>query len=223
MKAKIAEVYESIQGEGIYAGARQIFVRFYGCNLSCKFCDTKLTNFDKYSSVELDNLLQKFSQSVHSVCFTGGEPLMQNDFLKKMLGIVKHRGYTTYLETNGTPFEELKSVLDDIDTIAMDFKLPSSTGLHGLWDEHKRFLEAALKKDVFVKMVICHSTIKDDLDKAIGIISSFNSNIPVVLQPNFHETDRSLLKKIFEFQESAQDSLNDVRVIPQIHKILGIK
>ncbi|MFH1202379.1 MAG: 7-carboxy-7-deazaguanine synthase QueE [Candidatus Omnitrophota bacterium] len=221
MKAKIAEVFESIQGEGIYAGTKQIFVRFYGCNLACKFCDTRLTQFDKYSSLELDNLLQKFPKSVNSICFTGGEPLRQKDFLKEILGIVKHRGYKTYLETNGTLFNELKEVLDDVDTISMDFKLPSSTGLKSFWDEHKKFLGLASRKDVFVKTVICHSTKKDDLDRAIGLLRSMDLDIPLVLQPNFFETDNSLLRKISEFQEMALNRLKDVRVIPQIHKYIA--
>lgn len=223
MKGKIAEVFESIQGEGIYAGIRQIFVRFYGCNLNCKFCDSKLTHFDKYSSMELDNLLQKFSQSVHSVCFTGGEPLLQKDFLEQFLGIMKHRQMTTYLETNGTLYNELKTVLDDVDIIAMDFKLPSSTGLHGLWDEHKRFLEAASNKKVFVKMVICHSTKEEDLDRALGLVKAMGKDTPIVLQPNFFETDSDLIKKISDFQKIALERLADIRVIPQMHKYLGKK
>ena len=223
MKAKIAEVFESIQGEGIYVGARQIFVRFYGCNLSCKFCDTKLTNFDKYSSVELDNLLQKFSQSIHSVCFTGGEPLLQKDFLEQFLGIMKHRQMTTYLETNGTLYNELKYVLEDIDIIAMDFKLPSSTGLGSFWNEHKKFLETAVNKEVFVKMVICHSTKEDDLDRALRLVKSVEKSIPIVLQPNFFEADIGLLRKISDFQRIALDRLADIRVIPQMHKFMNQK
>ncbi|MDX9694125.1 MAG: 7-carboxy-7-deazaguanine synthase QueE, partial [Methanothermobacter sp.] len=40
MRAPIMEVFSSIQGEGLLVGCRQIFIRFAGCNLNCKYCDT---------------------------------------------------------------------------------------------------------------------------------------------------------------------------------------
>jgi len=40
MKAAIYEIFESIQGDRILVGVRQLFVRFAGCNLSCCYCDT---------------------------------------------------------------------------------------------------------------------------------------------------------------------------------------
>ncbi len=39
--ADIAEIFSSIQGEGVYVGRRQIFIRFCGCNLNCRYCDTE--------------------------------------------------------------------------------------------------------------------------------------------------------------------------------------
>ena len=37
---KIKEIFESIQGEGLYIGSKQLFIRFCACNLKCKYCDT---------------------------------------------------------------------------------------------------------------------------------------------------------------------------------------
>lgn len=44
MKGKITEIFESIQGEGIYQGIRQIFLRFAECNLQCSFCTSEDAN-----------------------------------------------------------------------------------------------------------------------------------------------------------------------------------
>ena len=82
IKGRISDVFESIQGEGPYVGERQIFVRLFGCNLNCKFCDTKLERFDEYTAPELLDRILEFRGNYHSISFTGGEPLLQKDFLK---------------------------------------------------------------------------------------------------------------------------------------------
>lgn len=223
MKGKVAEVFESIQGEGIYAGVKQIFIRFYGCNLGCQFCDTKLNHYEKYSSLELLNKIQRFSQPYHSVCFTGGEPLWQKDFLKEILSFVVPQNITTYLETNGTLFNGLSEVLDNIDIISMDIKLPSSTGLDEFWEEHKKFLKLALNKEVFVKTVICLDTSEEDLRSCVELIADFKKDIPFILQPNSNELTRELMDKLWEFQKVAGEALDEVRVIPQMHKLIGVR
>ena len=219
-KAKIADVFFSIQGEGIYAGSPQVFVRFYGCNLGCRFCDTRLSAYDKYSPLELYHRVQKFTQAYHSLCLTGGEPLLHKDFLKKFLRLVKYDGITTYLETNGILADSIKELIDDIDIIAMDFKLPSSTGMVSCWREHQKFLKVALKKEVFVKMVICSSTERRDIDEAIKLILKLRAkSIPLVLQPNFFELGKELLARTRLWQKYCSRKLACVKVIPQLHKM----
>ena len=222
-KGKIAEIFSSIQGEGIYAGLRQIFVRCYGCNLNCNYCDTKLTVYEKYSPAKVYEMIQRFEGPYHSICFTGGEPLLQKDFLKTILGFIRHDGLTSYLETNGTLPDALSDLIDDIDIIAMDFKFPTSTGMRNFWQEHCEFLKTALKKNVFIKSIICFSTQKEDLEMAVSIISRVNKNVPFVLQPNFYEMSPSLLNKVRDLQKTALEKLDDVRIIPQIHKLVGVR
>ena len=224
MKAKIAEVFQSIQGEGIYLGKEQFFIRFYGCNLNhCRFCDTRLNSFKEYESHDLFNYLRSSFHGFHSISLTGGEPLAQKDFLKEFLPLVKQVGFMTYLETNATLPEALKEVIDYIDIIAMDFKFPSSTGLRDLWQEHESFLKIASQKEVFVKAVICNSTDLADLKKATQLLSNFNQSIPFILQPNSYEINKVLMDKIQEFQNFSLKFLSDVRVIPQMHKLVGVK
>ncbi|UKI41709.1 MAG: 7-carboxy-7-deazaguanine synthase QueE [Candidatus Melainabacteria bacterium] len=84
--AKINEIFKSIQGEGKYLGANQVFVRFSKCNLSCKFCDTPFLEGKEYNVPTLTQKLSSFDLAkVHSISFTGGEPLMFVDFLDEFL------------------------------------------------------------------------------------------------------------------------------------------
>lgn len=221
-KGKIAEIFGSIQGEGIYQGIRQIFIRFYGCNLSCRFCDTRLNFYRKYSINDLLKRIDSYNGNYHSISLTGGEPLLQVNFLKDFLSKLKKR--RIYLETNGTLPEELAKIIDKIDIISMDIKLPSSTGLKDFWDEHKRFLEIALKRKLFIKAVICNSTRLQDIRKTVELIADFDKNIPFILQPNSFEVRRKkLMQKLANFQKFCSNYLYFVRVIPQMHKFLGIR
>jgi organic radical activating enzyme len=224
MKGKIAEVFKSIQGEGIYVGLEQIFIRFYGCNLNhCRFCDTQLDSFKEYESDDLFDYLKSSFEGLNFLSLTGGEPLIQSDFLREFLPLVKQAGFRTYLETNATLPEALRDIIDYIDIISMDFKLPSSTGLRDFWQEHEAFLRVALEKEVFAKAVICNSTDFADIKRAVELLSNFNQNIPFILQPNSFELDRLLMNKIGGFRGFSLESLSDVRVIPQMHKLAGVK
>lgn len=223
-KAKVADIFYSIQGEGIYAGSPQVFVRFYGCTLGCRFCDTPLSAYDKYTPLGLYRQIKRFSSPYHSLCLTGGEPLLHKDFLKQLLKLVKYDAITTYLETNGILAEEFSELIDDIDIVAMDVKLPSSTGTQAYWPEHRRFLELALRKEVFIKMVICLATTLEDLDEAISLLLSLGAGQTcVVLQPNFFELSKELLAKTSEWAQYCSRHLFCVKVIPQLHRIIGVK
>ncbi|MCM8779797.1 MAG: 7-carboxy-7-deazaguanine synthase QueE, partial [Candidatus Omnitrophica bacterium] len=172
MQARIAEIFKSIQGEGIYHGVEQVFVRFFGCNLKCNFCDTPLTNYEELENQELLNRISAFGNGYHSISLTGGEPLLQTDFLKELLPFIKSEGIKSYLETNGILYRQLSQIINNIDIVAMDFKLPSSTGMTCFWQEHENFLRIALKKEVFVKIVVLNSTTQKEIGKSISLIRS---------------------------------------------------
>lgn len=223
MKGRIAEVFDSIQGEGLYLGHKQIFTRFFGCNLLCKFCDTRLNNFREVEPAELVEEIKSYSGDFHSVSFTGGEPLLQKDFLKEALKLTKAAGFKNYLETNGTLFFELRDVIDNVDIVSMDLKFPSSSGMGRLWWMHNKFLKIAGSKEVFIKAVICQETVEGDLIEAINLIKEVNKSVVLVLQPNSLEHNEALTKKIEDFREICRRHAVTVRVIPQTHKMMGIR
>lgn len=220
--ARIAEIFESIQGEGLYTGQKQVFIRFFGCNLSCAFCDTPLAEFKDYSVQELKDTLAGYA-GYHSLSLTGGEPLCQADFLRDFLkgfeGKVK-----VYLETNGTLVNELSKIINFVDIIAMDFKLPSFSNTRSFWKEHEDFLKIALSKEVFIKIVITKATDAQEIQTARDIIKRVKPDVDVVLQPNWFELDSALLAKLESFKEELMDfGIPHVRILPQAHKYAGIK
>lgn len=221
-KARIVEIFNSIQGEGLYAGEEQTFVRFYGCNMNCKFCDESAKkNFIEYTP---DEAIQRIMDGAkNTISMTGGEPLLHTDFLKEMLPFLKNKGFNIYLETNGILKDRLLEVLDFIDIISMDFKLPSSTGGPMYWTEHVDFLKAALRKEVFVKSVVTRETAIKDIETASTLISQINKDVVFIIQPASVGSKTEHAELLDAFFETANSRLNNVKVMQQLHKILGVR
>lgn len=227
--ARIQEIFTSIQGEGVFSGKRQIFVRFFGCNLNCAFCDTVQPpeDFKEYSAEDLFFAVsgQAEPQNVHSVSLTGGEPLLETEFLKNILPKLKQSTYCLYLETNGTMPQQLESIIDYVDIVAMDIKLPSSTGLGSFWKEHAEFLKIAMRKMVFAKVVITAKTTAKDFYRAVNLIREKDPHIALVIQPVNPQlgTEPADAKILEQFKNIASEHLYKVRIIPQMHKLFGVK
>lgn len=229
LKADILEVFSSIQGEGLSIGERQIFIRFHGCNLQCGFCDTK--SLKKPARASLKKILEQVDSlneehTHNTVSITGGEPLLHAMFLKRLLPKIIDRGCKIHLETNGTLAKELNSVIKYIDNVAVDIKLPSVSKNKSCWQKHSRFLKAVFKKRFFVKVVVSRELDMADFDKAIELMRKISIDIPFVIQPETKKNSCRLnitAEKLLQLQERALKSLNQVRVIPQAHKMLGVK
>lgn len=229
-KADLVEIFSSFQGEGPYIGVKQIFIRFAGCNLNCSFCDTP--NDVAFKNVTISQVMEKVKDLEeacgvhHSVSLTGGEPLLQVDFLAHLLPILKEQNFKTYLETNGTLIEALKRIIKYIDIIAMDIKLPSSSGMPPLWQNHTDFLNIAKEKDVFVKVVVTEDTLENDILEARNIVERFDEDIIFVIQPASVDNKGSFKvseEKLLDYFGLSRKRLRDVRIIPQLHKIVGIR
>jgi 7-carboxy-7-deazaguanine synthase len=229
MKAKISEIFQSIQGEGQYAGVKQVFVRFFSCNMNCVWCDTKesignkTADFQEMSVTQVLAAIRKLQNGCRSVSLTGGEPLLQENFLKEFLPQIQKLKMLRYLDTNGILHEELQEIVKDVDVIAMDIKLPSSTQGPAYWAEHAAFLKVARRTDLFVKMVISQNTKKTDLAKAVSLITRTAPKIVVVLQPNSCDLKNGIVAKCRDYQNYCLKYLSDVRILPQMHKWMGIR
>jgi len=228
MRARISEIFKSVQGEGKYLGVRQVFVRFQGCNLGCVWCDTSASRRQgAFLELTVPQLLKRvqnvWDNSCHSVSLTGGEPLLQAEFLQEFCRCLKAKNIPVYLETNGVCGEDLRRVINLVDIISMDIKLPSSTGDRAFWDEHQEFLSLAKNKEVFVKAVISRKTSRADIVRMVKLVKKTAPGILLVLQPQSGPGFPAAVRKSLAYQEYCLKYLPDVRVIPQVHKILGVR
>ena len=240
LTAFISEVFSSIQGEGMYVGRRQVFVRFCGCNLACRYCDTAGSRQpvahcrvepEPASATEdrvanpispdgLDDIVTRIARSArhHSISLTGGEPLLHADFIRSWL-LNRKDGLPVHLETNGTLPDELAKLIGLIDVVAMDIKLASVTGQEFRGAEHLRFLQiAAARAEVFVKAVFGEATPQSELTEVVRALSRVNHAIPVVLQP-VTGPGAPGARRILACQSFLSKDLPNVLVIPQTHKI----
>ncbi|WP_225369796.1 7-carboxy-7-deazaguanine synthase QueE [Methanobrevibacter arboriphilus] len=164
MKAPIVEIFSSFQGEGLWIGKRQIFIRFAGCNLNCNYCDTKNSqNVNNGILKSVEEVVKKIKEletpDLHSISFTGGEPLLYFDFINE---IISQTDFKIMIETNGTLPDSL-SKINNLNCVSLDLKLPEHFNKD--WNEeifNNEILSIksliANKKNFYCKIVVSPST-----------------------------------------------------------------
>ena len=121
---QVSEIFYSIQGEGVNIGQPAIFLRLAGCHLRCSWCDSKFTwertSGKKMSTAAIVKEIRQYPSK--NLIITGGEPLLQQNALKELLGKLP-KSYFVEMETSGS----LKSYLHDyIDQYNCSPKLSNS-------------------------------------------------------------------------------------------------
>ena len=215
---KIREIFTSIQGEGPYVGQKHIFVRFCKCNLNCAYCDTDF-NSQNAKDYNIDDLaLNLADNDAEVISFTGGEPLLELDFLKEFLCEYKSKlNKKIYLETNGTLYKNLAQIIDNIDIISMDIKLESATGQPNLFFENEEFLKIAQKKETFAKIVFDENISDDEIEKTTTLAKKYNTLL--ILQPKMPINKGLDLDNIYN---KFYKKYKNIRLIPQVHKYLNL-
>ncbi len=244
LRGYIHEVFGSFQGEGSYVGERHIFVRLSGCALGCDYCDTEGSQEVRPAAhleagagkgfVEAPNplgveavvravlALEPWPGFNSALCITGGEPLEQPGFVKALLTALAGE-FRVVLETNGTLPDALREVIGLVDVVSMDIKLPSVSGKGPLWREHGLFLETCREREVVVKAVVSGSTPLEEVARAAMLVAERAPDALLVLQPVTGHPDAAGPERMMEFFSEARGIVGRVRVIPQVHKIMGVK
>ena len=213
----VNEIFESLQGESTNTGLPTVFVRLFGCNCWCKYCDTPQDKNDKRRMTIADVVKAVEGFRMPRVCFTGGEPLLQWDDLSAAVLELVTKNYDVSIETNGCVEIEDANVRSY--RYIMDIKCPSSkmSGKNIYENFHK------LKPFDEVKFVI-----KDKADYSYmrKVMTSYHMPNNILVSPCMQKNDDGTLdlspaKQIAEW--IMRDKLFNVRLNIQIHKIIEVK
>lgn len=217
-KVKIKEIFASIQGEGPYVGYKQLFIRFCNCNLKCNYCDTDFADGKEYDPCELADEVNKYSD-VHSISLTGGEPLLQVDFLKDFLPRVNKK---IYLETNATLADRFNEVKSFIDIVSADIKLESATGIKDIYKFHDKFFEACRGVETFAKIVFNDRVTDEEIEKCCELGKKYG--IELILQPEMATNGMTVTSEYAaDVLDKFLSKYGKVRLIPQVHKFLDVR
>lgn len=242
------EVFLSLQGEGLEVGRPQLFLRLSGCPLRCSYCDTPrswnrraqyevhlsgttLLRDNPLDAIGLHQLLEELlaehrltAQEV-MLSVTGGEPLEQAAFLKVWLPTWPGE---VLFETAGIEAAALASLLSEIDLLSVDWKLPSTLRQGQELLQSVACLQAAAKAEVRtqVKLVLSADQTDGEIGEALEAIAMHLPQTVVFLQPVTPFGKGPLppsAEQLLHWSLLHRALPLDLRVLPQIHPLLGIR
>jgi organic radical activating enzyme len=236
-EVRLNEIFTSIEGEGILFGTKTLFVRLSGCPLTCHWCDTPYAlPMESGDSTSTDNakllIARNLQPNAYKVSFTGGEPLAQHEAVSELAAFVKQLGVKTYLESACYDSSRFAKVLPEIDICKIEFKLRDSRVVEErnyptLLKNELACLRLAVssRKITYIKVVVTNSSsLKEFQDLVLKIFKMVRSSdiAGFIIQPS-HKIDEPPLETLFGFYDAVYPVYNDVRIVPQMHKAIGVR
>lgn len=175
---RIAEVFQSIQGEGEFCGTPSIFVRTTGCNLRCWFCDTPYTSWHPEGSHQDWHtlLVELLKIDCQHVVLTGGEPLLQPQIVPLSQALTDAGRFIT-VETAGTIFRPVAANLMSISPKMSN----SSPHEAGRWQErHNRIRQRSEPTRQLIENYNYQFKFVIDQPSDLDEVATYLSNFPNV-------------------------------------------
>lgn len=269
-RAPVLEVFASIQGEGLYVGEPQVFLRLRGCPLRCRWCDTpgswsvaadaRARVDDARRGVRREDgwatpfqaacwIAEVEPGGARTVSVTGGEPLLWPDFVIALKGMLGAR--RLHLETAGAHPRALARVALAVDHVSLDLKCAADldapveladdvvrAGARGELESLERAprdanewraaraacLQLVGGRDACAKVIVSGERRAEDFTELLDDVERLAPNLLVVVQPatalrGVPAPDLALVGAVAEM---ARDRDLSVRILPQLHRLLGV-
>lgn len=164
MKASISKIesFSTTDGPGI-----RTVLFFDGCSLRCKFCHNPELWQKKEENIDLEDLLQKirrwkpYYQKNGGITLSGGEPLLQSEFIVELCKRLKKEGIHIAIETSGIANHKIEEILSLVDLVIFDIKGTTKEKLEEItqrkaWNQVEEFKKKLIqsKKSVWIRQVI---------------------------------------------------------------------
>ena len=229
-KLPVMEIFgPTIQGEGMVIGQKTMFVRTSGCDYSCSWCDSAFT-WDGSGKKDIrmmeasevwKELVRVGGDHFSFVTISGGNPALLKD-LDALIAILKKNHIKVALETQGSRWQDW---FLDIDELTISPKPPSS-GMVTDFAVLDLIIDKVREQKVSLKVVVF-----DDLDFVYAKkVHARYPEIPFFMQVGNDDTgttdDQALVQHLLDKYTLLIDkvmidsTLNDVRVLPQLHTFL---
>ena len=199
IEIKVSEIFTSFQGEGPYIGTPATFLRLYGCNLNCEWCDTDISTYEMLSVDDVAEILitQMEFNNINLLVITGGEPTLQMEEIKRLIKELPD-DIKIQLETNGSIFEYLPEI---------EYVISPKEDKEKVFENYYKY------ENVFFKFVI---TSKEDIDEVISIKNKYGYDKTIWLQGEFSKDAlmADLIRENFP-------RLENIKLSVQTHKYLS--
>jgi 7-carboxy-7-deazaguanine synthase len=198
-RLRVAEIFASIQGEGIWVGTPSVFIRVSGCNLRCVWCDTPYASWQPEGPIQaIDEIVAEATRhGIGHIVLTGGEPMLF-DPIEELAARLKARGHTLTIETAGTFYRDLPCDLMSISPKLANSTPPEESGWrdrHETTRQDRKPLRRLVERYPFQLKFVVDPEQGDDVAEIEGLLSELPAVPPdrVLLMPE--GTDAETLRR----------------------------
>ena len=212
---KVVEIFNSIEGEGKRAGLPCTFIRLYGCNLKCSYCDSRYAcEGGDYTEMSIDEIVKQVKNfGCPNITLTGGEPLLHyetNELLRRLADLTRLTGihYQINVETNGSITPGLVTSAPNDIFYTMDYKTKAS----GMSEHMNLYAISTLNENDVLKFVVGS---EEDMEQALELTQQRKIRAQIYLSPVFGQIEPV---KLVEFVQKHE--LWKWKVQLQLHKFI---